>query len=94
MKKLVSVLMVIAMLAMLCAGCGASQAPATEAPAEELISASKAKSIARKHAGVSSSKVKGMECEYDVDDGVLARICALFQVNGHKMVMVPLPTCV
>jgi len=42
---------------------------ATEAPSE-LIGKSKAKSIALKHAGFSSSQVKGLECEYDVDDGV------------------------
>ena len=35
MKKIVSIIMVIAMLALLCAGCGASQAPATEAPAAD-----------------------------------------------------------
>ena len=47
-----------------------TEPPATEAPAEEKISASKAKSIALNHAGVSSDEAKGMECEYDVDDGV------------------------
>ena len=33
MKKIVSILMVIAMLAAMCAGCGSSQTPAAEAPA-------------------------------------------------------------
>ena len=35
MKKILSVVMVIAMLAAMCAGCGASQTPATEAPAAD-----------------------------------------------------------
>lgn len=46
-----------------------TEPPATEAHAEEKISANKAKSIALSHAGISAADAKGMECEYDVDDG-------------------------
>lgn len=48
----------------------ATEAPKETQPAEEKISASKAKSIALNHAGVSSDDARGMECEYDADDGV------------------------
>lgn len=43
--------------------------PKETKPKDEVIGKSKAKSIALNHAGVSSSDAKGMECEYDVDDG-------------------------
>ena len=61
-----------------------TEPPATEAPAEEIISASKAKSIALNHAGLSSDEVKGMECEYDVDDGVKVYEISFRDTNGYE----------
>ena len=45
--------------------------PPTEKPAESTrIGKDKAKSIALKHAGLSADDVKGLQVEYDKDDGV------------------------
>lgn len=44
--------------------------PAEKEPSKSKISREKARDIALKHAGVELSQVKGLEIEYDVDNGV------------------------
>ena len=42
----------------------------TQPPKTEKLSAEEAKAIALKHAGLEAAQVKGLQAEYDVDDGV------------------------
>ena len=52
---------------------------APEAADTDIISREEAISIALEHAGVTAEEVKGLECEYDIDDGVKE-----YEVAFHK----------
>ena len=58
--------------------------PAATEPVKAKLSREEARDIALKHAGVELSQIKGLEIEYDVDDGV-PEYSVEFRVDGWEL---------